>query len=613
MCGIIAIISQNQPVSERIMNGLKRLEYRGYDSSGVATITPEGAIDVRRAVGKIVNLQAVVKESPLAGKIGIGHTRWATHGAAVEDNAHPHSNGRVALVHNGIIENFAQLRRDLEEKGHVFSSQTDTESIVHLITDFLDQGMGPEGAMKETLAHLEGAFGIAVLFQSEDLIIGARKGSPLAVGLGDNEMYLGSDALGLAPFTDQMMYLEEGDWVILRSGSCQIYNALSEPVERAKIRIAANNMSLAKDGFAHFMLKEIFEQPSVVGQTLSNCLDPNSRLPDFSGLNLPPMEAFERLNIVACGTSYLAAMVAKYWLEALSDIHVHVDIASEFRYRRTPFVKGGTALFISQSGETADTLAAMSHAQENGQFCIAVVNVATSSMARLADAVILTDAGAEIGVASTKAFTCQLAVLAAFTVFLALKNGSISLEQGQQFVEELIHIPSQIQDQLHHKEAIQQLAQSHLVNARDILYIARGSHYPIALEGALKLKELSYIHAEGFPAGELKHGPIALVDQDVPVIVLAPFGPLFDKTISNAFEVAARGAKVILVTDNQGKSAMGKMGQHQFTLLEVPTAGIFSSPLLCAIPMQLMAYYTALLKGTDVDQPRNLAKSVTVE
>ncbi|MBN9564820.1 MAG: glutamine--fructose-6-phosphate transaminase (isomerizing) [Alphaproteobacteria bacterium] len=613
MCGIIAIISQNQPVSERIISGLKRLEYRGYDSSGVATITPEGTIDVRRAVGKIASLQALVEQLPLTGKIGIGHTRWATHGAAVEDNAHPHSNGRVAVVHNGIIENFAELRRELEQKDHVFSSQTDTESIVHLITDFLDQGMRPEQAMKETLAHLEGAFGIAVLFQGEELIIGARKGSPLAVGLGDTEMYLGSDALGLAPFTDQMVYLEEGDWVILRDNSYQIFNAQSEPVERAKTLIAANNMSLAKDGFAHFMLKEIFEQPSVVGQTLSNCLDPHSRLPDFSGLNLPRIEPFQRLNIIACGTSYLAAMVAKYWLESLTDIHVNVDIASEFRYRRTPFVNGGVAVFISQSGETADTLAAMTHAKENGQFCIAVVNVATSSMARLADAVILTDAGAEIGVASTKAFTCQLVVLAAFTVFIALQHGSVTLEQGQQFVEELTHIPSQIQDQLHHKEELQQLAQAYLVHARDILYIGRGAHYPIALEGALKLKELSYIHAEGFPAGELKHGPIALIDQDVPVIVLAPFGPLFDKTISNAFEVAARGAKVILVTDKQGKSAVERMGQQQFTLFEVSTAGTFSSPLLCAIPMQLMAYYTALLKGTDVDQPRNLAKSVTVE
>ena len=613
MCGIIAIISQNQPVSERIISGLKRLEYRGYDSSGVATLTLDGAIDVRRAVGKIVNLQAAVEQSPLAGNIGIGHTRWATHGAAVEDNAHPHSNGRVALVHNGIIENFSQLRKELEAKGHIFSSQTDTESIVHLITDFLDQGLAPEQAMKAALGRLEGAFGIAVLFQGEDLIMGARKGSPLAVGLGDNQMYLGSDALGLAPFTDQMVYLEEGDWVILRSGSCQIFNAEGEPVERPKTRIAATNMSVAKDGFSHFMLKEIFEQPSVVGQTLSNCLDPNSRLPDFSGLNLPHMEPFGRLNIVACGTSYLAAMVAKYWLEALSDIHVHVDIASEFRYRRTPFVEGGIALFISQSGETADTLAAMTHAQENGQFCIAIVNVATSSMARLADACILTDAGVEIGVASTKAFTCQLAILSALTVFLALKNNSISLEQGQQFVEELIHMPSQIQEQLLHKEVLKQVAQSHLVNARDILYIGRGTFYPIALEGALKLKELSYIHAEGFPAGELKHGPIALVDQDVPVIVLAPFGPHFDKTISNAFEVSARGAKVILVTDKPGMKAVDAMGQHPFALLEVPTGGLFSAPLLCAIPMQLLAYYTALFKGTDVDQPRNLAKSVTVE
>ena len=611
MCGIIGIISHTQSVAGRIVDGLKRLEYRGYDSAGVATLEA-GKITTRRAAGKIASLQAVVAAQPLSGLLGIGHIRWATHGAPDEHNAHPISNDRVSVVHNGIIENFAALRERLSAKGHVFHSQTDTESIVHLITDHLDGGLSPEAALQETLKELEGAFALGVLFADHELLFGARRGSPLVLGLGEGEMFLGSDALGLAPFTDQMIYLEEGDWAVLKPDTYQVYDTSGHPVTRPLVHIPTGNLQIAKDGFAHFMLKEIHEQPSVIGQCLSNLLDPATRLPNFAGLSLPLITQNTPLNLVACGTSHYAAMVAKYWFETLAGLPVNVDMASEFRYRTPPLREGGICLFISQSGETADTLAALKHAKEAGQFCIAVVNVATSSMAREAQAVILTDAGVEVGVASTKAFTCQLVILGALSLSFGLQTGHLTRAQAAHHVEALTHVPTQMSELLAQGNLYSQIARQWLANAKDILYIGRGVHYPLALEGALKLKELSYIHAEGFPAGELKHGPIALIDQDLPVIVLAPHDELFDKTLSNAFEVMARGARVILLTDKAGAAKVAQASDHMFVVI-LPPSGPLTAPLLYTPPLQMLAYYTALHKGTDVDQPRNLAKSVTVE
>jgi glucosamine--fructose-6-phosphate aminotransferase (isomerizing) len=611
MCGIIGIISNHQSVAGRIVDGLKRLEYRGYDSAGVATLEA-GKITTRRAAGKIAGLQAAVAAQPLHGNIGIGHIRWATHGAPDEHNAHPISNGRVSVVHNGIIENFAQLRERLTAKGHVFHSQTDTESIVHLITDHLDAGLSPQEALQKTLAELEGAFAIGVLFAGHDLLFGARRGSPLVLGIGQGEMFLGSDALGLAPFTDQMLYLEEGDWAILKPDTYQVFDKEGQIISRPTVHIPTGNLQIAKDGFAHFMLKEIYEQPSVIGQCLSNVLDPATRLPTFASLSMPPITQETRLNLVACGTSHYAAMVAKYWFENFAGLPVNVDMASEFRYRKPPLRSGGICLFISQSGETADTLAALKYAKAAGQFCIAVVNVATSSMAREANAVILTDAGVEVGVASTKAFTCQLVILAALSLVFALQTGHLPADQVAEHVEALTHVPTQMGEILLQAEHYSQLARQWLASARDILYIGRGVHYPLALEGALKLKELSYIHAEGFPAGELKHGPIALIDQDLPVIVLAPHDELFDKTLANAFEVMARGARVILLTDKIGAAKVAQASDHML-VVTLPESGPLTAPLLYTPPLQLLAYYTALHKGTDVDQPRNLAKSVTVE
>ncbi len=610
MCGIIGITS-TKPVTQRIVDGLKRLEYRGYDSAGVATLE-SGHINTRRSAGKIANLQSVVDAHPLHGHIGIGHIRWATHGAPTENNAHPISNGKLSIVHNGIIENFAQLREQLTAKGHVFHSQTDTESIVHLITDHLDHGSSPKEALHKALNQLEGAFAIGVLFEGHDLLLGARRGSPLVIGVGEEEMFLGSDALGLAPYTDRLIYLEEGDWVILKSNSYQIYDHNAAPITRPIVHIPTDNFQIAKDGFAHFMLKEIHEQPSVIGQSLSNVLDPCSRLPSFEGLNFPQVNAFDTINIVACGTSHYAAMVAKYWLEGLAHLRVNVDMASEFRYRKPTLISNDICLFISQSGETADTLAALKHAKAHGQFCIALVNVATSSMAREADAVILTDAGVEVGVASTKAFTCQLIVLATLSLALSLQTKASSPEQVTVHVEALTHVPTLMGQLLTQTETYSQIARKWLMGAKDILYIGRGTLFPMALEGALKLKELSYIHAEGFPAGELKHGPIALIDQDLPVIVLAPHDHLFDKTLSNAFEVLARGARVILLTDTIGAKKITQINDHIIVITLIETTDL-TAPLLYALPLQLLAYYTALHKGTDVDQPRNLAKSVTVE
>ncbi len=607
MCGIIGILGHGD-VSPAILKGLRRLEYRGYDSAGIATLI-NGGIERRRAQGKLGNLTALLDEDPLKGDIGIGHTRWATHGAPVTENAHPHSNDKVAVVHNGIIENFRALRAELEASGHTMSSDTDTEVIVYLITDFLDQGLAPGEAAAAALKRLEGAFALGIIFAGEhDLMIGARRGSPLAIGHGDGEMYLGSDALAVAPFTNRITYLEEGDWVALSRGGAVIHDADDAIVEREIRESLATAGVVDKGNYRHFMLKEIFEQPQVIGETLTTYFDPLTRkvaIPD-----LPfDLATVPKITIVACGTSSYAAMVAKYWFEQIARVAVEVDIASEFRYREAPLEEGGLAIFISQSGETADTLAALRYARAQGQHIAAVVNVAESSIAREADVVFPTLAGPEIGVASTKAFTCQLVVMACLAIATAKARGVIGHNEEARLCEALTEVPARAAEVLNNDGHISDLAVE-LARARDVLYIARGSIFPIAMEGALKLKEISYIHAEGYAAGEMKHGPIALIDDDVPVIVVAPSGPLFEKTTSNMQEVIARGGKVLLISDAAGVKSEGGEAWATVTL---PAVDDIVAPILYAIPVQLIAYHTAVAKGTDVDQPRNLAKSVTVE
>ena len=619
MCGIIGVFSK-QPVVKKIAEGLKRLEYRGYDSAGIAILDANGTLQVRRATGKIVQLQERLHADPMDGCIGIGHTRWATHGAPLEKNAHPLTNGRVCVVHNGIIENNTQLRQMLSDRGHIFTSDTATEVLVHLISDFLDQGRTPQEAFHQAINQLEGAFAVAILFAQEKMLMGARQGSPLVVGVNNGETFLGSDALGLAPFTNEIMYLEEGDRALITEKGVQLWDGQGSSVERSFIHVPAQGLAIAKDGFPHFMLKEIFEQPSVVGDTLASVLNTATRTPLFSREHFPLPHGSTGLYIVACGTSYYAALTAKYWIESWARIPVHVEMASEFRYRNPPLVPGGTALFVSQSGETADTLAALHHAKSQGQRCIALVNVATSSMARLADTVLLTDAGIEIGVAATKAFTCQLIVLCALGLFWGWQKdapGGGQKNQGehktfQAIIESLIHLPTQMQDVLHNTSSTLQEIASLLLPATTILYLGRGVCFPLALEGALKMKEISYIHAEGFPAGEMKHGPIALIDTHTPVIVLAPSNDVWEKTMSNTQEVLARGATVIFITDAAGVHKLPPKLSHLHPII-MPTLHPMVAPILYALPLQLLAYHTAVLKGTDVDQPRNLAKSVTVE
>ncbi|MEO3433228.1 glutamine--fructose-6-phosphate transaminase (isomerizing) [Inquilinus sp. CAU 1745] len=607
MCGIIGILSET-PVAPRLVDALKRLEYRGYDSAGIATLV-NGHIDRRRAEGKLVNLEARLASEPLAGDVGIGHTRWATHGRPNETNAHPHATARVALVHNGIIENFRELREELEARGHRFETETDSEVVAHLVTDFLDRQMTPKEAAAATLKRLEGAFALAMIFTGEhDLMIGARRGSPLAVGHGDGEMFLGSDAIALAPYTNRICYLEEGDWVAVSRGDAVIHDADDRPVTRPVKQTTLSGALIGKGDHRHFMLKEIHEQPGVIGDTLTTYVNPLTRsvtLPD-----LPfDLASVGKVTAVACGTAYLAAMVAKYWLEQTARLPVEIDVASEFRYREAPMPKDGVALFVSQSGETADTLAALRYARSQGQRIVSVVNVPESSIARDSDVVLQTLAGPEIGVASTKAFTTQLTVLAVFAIACARARGEITAEREAQLVTALTEIPARIADVLAHAGAIEAMAEK-VAEARDVLYLGRGTAYPLALEGALKLKEISYIHAEGYAAGEMKHGPIALIDETVPVIVLAPRDAVFDKTVSNVQEVMARGGKVILFSDASGVAAVGGGATADLAL---PTVDPFVAPILYALPVQLLAYYTAVLKGTDVDQPRNLAKSVTVE
>jgi glucosamine--fructose-6-phosphate aminotransferase (isomerizing) len=608
MCGIVGILGRGA-VAPLIVDALKRLEYRGYDSAGIATLE-EGVLTRRRAEGKLVNLEARLTAAPLGGVAGIGHTRWATHGAPTESNAHPHATDRVAVVHNGIIENFQALRREIAAAGRTLSSDTDTEVVAHLLTMALDRGLKPVEAVADMLGRLEGAFALAVLFAGEDdLLVAARRGSPLAIGHGQGEMFLGSDAIALAPFTDSITYLEDGDWAVVTRRSVQIFNDEGFAVERPIIHAVASSLTVDKGNHRHFMLKEIYEQPEVIAHTLGHYMDfvtcrtmlPEDAPVDFRGLN--------RLVMSACGTASYAGHIGKYWFERLARLPVEIDVASEFRYRETPLDKDGLALFISQSGETADTLAALRYCAANGQKIGAVVNVPTSSIAREADYVLPTLAGPEIGVASTKAFTCQLSVLFALAVTAAEQRGMISDAEEERLVRAAIEVPRHAAQALKLEPQIEALAKE-LSKAEGVLYLGRGTSYPLALEGALKIKEISYIHAEGYAAGELKHGPIALIDETVPVIVIAPHDALFEKTVSNMQEVAARGGRIILLTDRRGAQ---EASLETMATIVLPDMAPEVAPIVYALPVQQIAYHTAVVRGTDVDQPRNLAKSVTVE
>ncbi|MDV7338334.1 glutamine--fructose-6-phosphate transaminase (isomerizing) [Terasakiella sp. A23] len=607
MCGIVGFIGKTD-AAPLLVEGLKRLEYRGYDSAGIATLA-DGQIERRRAEGKIVNLDKVLEEKAAEGTIGIGHTRWATHGIPNETNAHPHATEKVAVVHNGIIENFQELRNELMEKGYKPYSQTDTEVIPILITSYLDDGLSPIDAVKATLKRLDGAFALGIIFSGEeDLLIGARRGSPLAVGFGDGEMYLGSDAMALAPLTKQIAYLDEGDWAVLDRNSATFYDQNDNEVQRTISETAMSGALIGKGEHRHYMLKEIYEQPQVIGDTLSGFFNPTTQtisMPDFPF----DLASIPRLTIVACGTSFYAGLVAKYWIEQYARVGVEIDVASEFRYREAPMPEGGLALFISQSGETADTLAALRYAKSQNQSILSIVNVPESSMERESDAVLQTRAGPEIGVASTKAFTTQLTVLACFTIALAKAKGTIDQACEARLCNAIAEVPARCADVLNHDENLRTIAQN-VAEARDVLYLGRGSSFPIAMEGALKLKEISYIHAEGYAAGEMKHGPIALIDEAVPIIVIAPTDSNFEKTASNTQETVARGGRVIFMADETG---VEKMNDHALASVTMPAVDPFVAPILYSIPVQLLAYHVAVHKGTDVDQPRNLAKSVTVE
>ena len=607
MCGIVGVVGR-KPVAPVLMDGLKRLEYRGYDSAGMATLA-DGGIDRRRAEGKLVNLQALLDRAPLLGDVGIGHTRWATHGAPNESNAHPHATGKVALVHNGIIENYRELREELTPLGYGFETETDTEAVAQLITRYMDGGDAPAEATAKALSRLEGAFALAIIFTGEhDLMIGARRGSPLVVGWGEDAMYLGSDALALASMTDRVSYLDDGDWVVLSRAGASVRDADGNTIEPDIKSIALTGALVGKGNHRHFMLKEIYEQPTVIGDTFSTYFNPASGAIQLPGL---PFDLADvgKVTIVACGTSYLAGMVAKYWFERLARLDVEVDIASEFRYRGATMPENGLAVFISQSGETADTLAAQRYAREQGSRTLAVVNVAESTMGREADALLPTHAGPEIGVAATKTFTCQLVTLACLAIAMARSRGTIDHGTEAGLSAAIAEVPARAAEILNHDERLRDIAHE-LAEARDVLYLGRASAFPIALEGALKLKEISYIHAEGFAAGELKHGPIALIDEDVPVVVVAPSDDVFEKTASNVEEVIARGARVVLLGDEAG---IGRLGDMAAAAVRMPSVDPVVAPILYAIPVQLLAYHVAVIKGTDVDQPRNLAKAVTVE
>jgi glucosamine--fructose-6-phosphate aminotransferase (isomerizing) len=606
MCGIVGILG-SKPVASDLVDALRRLEYRGYDSAGVATIE-QGKLDRRRAEGKLRNLEQRLSNQPLQGHTGIGHTRWATHGKPVERNAHPHMNDKVAVVHNGIIENFQELKKELTAKGYKFQTETDTETVLHLVTDYLSQGLSPRDAAHKALQRLHGAFALGLIFAGdEDLMVGARQGPPLAIGHGTGEMYLGSDAIALAPFTDQVTYLEDGDWCVLTRKGAEVFDISGKPVKRQRIRSMASSMLVDKGNYRHFMAKEIHEQPEVVSHTLAHYIDMSEgivALPDM-GIDLAGVR---RVTISACGTAYYAGLVAKYWFERIARVPVEIDVASEFRYREAPMEPGGLAVFVSQSGETADTLATLRYCKEQGQTIASVVNVRTSTIARESNVILPTLAGPEIGVASTKAFTCQLSTLACLVIAVGRARGTVSAALEAELVRALMEVPRHMAALVRDESLYEKLAHE-LSKARDVLYLGRGISFPIAMEGALKLKEISYIHAEGYAAGELKHGPIALIDENVPVIVVAPQDDLFDKTVSNMQEVAARGGQIVLVSDAPSERAGCRLLSH----IRMPKAHPFTSPLIYAVPIQLMAYHTAVSMGTDVDQPRNLAKSVTVE
>jgi len=605
MCGIIGIVGQ-QPVAGRMLEALRRLEYRGYDSAGLAVLNG-GLAARRRAAGKLKELEAAFEADPIDSHIGVAHTRWATHGAATTGNAHPHTSGRVTVIHNGIIENFRELKAELEAAGRDFESETDTEAVAALVDAALSQGRSPKQAVESALGRLEGAFALVFLFEGEEnLLIGARRGSPLVVGLGEGETYLGSDALAVGPLTRRVIYLNEGDWVVATRDGATVYDHDNREVERPVSVIGADQAVAAKGNYRHFMEKEIHEQPEVVARTLSAYVgeDLDIRLPD----NLDFADC-SRLIISACGTACFAGQIARYWFESLARLPVEVDIASEFRYRDPALDRDALALFVSQSGETADTLAALRYCKDAGLRTAALVNVPESTIAREADIVLPTLAGPEIGVASTKAFTCQLAALASLAVAAAAQRGALDRDGARARARALMHAPQLMNEALEAEAAIQAMAQE-LSRARDVLYLGRGVYYPLALEGALKLKEISYIHAEGYAAGELKHGPIALIEDGTPVIVIAPHDKLFEKTASNMQEVAARGAKLILISDPRGLEAAAHLAPIS---IAAPEADPLIAPIVSAVPVQLLAYHVAVEKGTDVDQPRNLAKSVTVE
>ena len=608
MCGIVGILGK-EPAVWRLVDSLKRLEYRGYDSAGVAVVEGDGIRRVR-APGKLGNLDKKLGGFNSDSSTGIGHTRWATHGAPTETNAHPHLAGGVAIVHNGIIENFRELRQEIAAQGVEFKTQTDTEVVAHMIDLAIKAGDTPRDAVAKTLKRLEGAFAFAIIFAGhDDLMIGARKGSPLAVGHGDGEMFLGSDAIALAPFTNRVSYLEDGDWVVLTRTSCEVFDVDGKAVERTINHTQASALMADKGNYRHFMAKEIAEQPDVIGHTLAEYVDFNER-----SIRLPadlPVDfaKLDRLTITACGTASYAGLVGKYWFERYARLPVEVDIASEFRYREAPMTKGGLSLVISQSGETADTLAALRYCKSQGQHVAAVINVPESTIARESDVVLRTYAGPEIGVASTKAFTCQLTVLACLAIAAAKARGHLSAKEESRLVGLLIELPRRLVKTLKGEKEIEEIARN-VAGSRDVLFLGRGVNFPIAMEGALKLKEISYIHAEGYAAGELKHGPIALIDENVPVVVIAPRDDLYDKTVSNMEEVAARGGKIIMITDADGARDSAAAG---FQTITVPKTDPFIAPMVYAVPVQLLAYHAAVFMGTDVDQPRNLAKSVTVE
>ena len=608
MCGIVGILGR-EPVAGQLVDALKRLEYRGYDSAGVATVE-NGSLERRRAEGKLKNLQERLGREPLSGLAGIGHTRWATHGRPTENNAHPHATERLAVVHNGIIENFRELREELEKDGATFGTETDTEVVAHLVTQEMKRGRTPVEAVRAALPRLRGAFALAFIFAGEDdLMIGARKGSPLAIGHGSGEMYLGSDAIALAPFTDAISYLDEGDWCVMTRDGAQIFDVAGQAVKRPVIKTNSAAFLLDKGNHRHFMAKEIHEQPEVVAHTLSHYIDMAKESVVLPGQLPFDWNDIQRVSISACGTAYYAGLVAKYWFERYARLPVEIDVASEFRYREAPLRKGDLALFVSQSGETADTLASLRYTKEQGLHVLSVVNVQTSTIARESDIIMPTLAGPEIGVASTKAFTCQLSVLACLAIAAGRARGTISEAEERALVRALIEVPRHMNETLALEDDIEALARD-LGKSSDVLYLGRGTSYPLALEGALKLKEISYIHAEGYAAGELKHGPIALIDESMPVIVTAPYDAVFEKTVSNMQEVAARGGRIILLTDQKGAAEATMPGVTIITLPDMPSS---VTPLIYALPVQLLAYHTAVALGTDIDQPRNLAKSVTVE